>query len=76
MKKSISIQGMSCGHCEARVSKALNGLAGVEATVDHKKGRAIVTVQGDVSDELLRETVTEAGYSVTDISEKKGLFGF
>ena len=67
MKKILHIAGMSCGHCSARVEKALNGVPGVSAQVDLEKAQAIVTVQGDVPDQDLVTAVTEAGYEVTDI---------
>jgi copper chaperone CopZ len=75
MKKIIKIEGMSCGHCQARVEKALNGIEGVDAKVDLKKKAAVVNLKSEVSDEILSHTVTEAGYEVVSIEEKKGLFG-
>ncbi len=74
MKKVIEINGMSCGHCQARVENALNAIAGVEAKVELKKNRAVVNLKSEVSDETLKGAVTEAGYEVVSISEKKGLF--
>ncbi len=74
MKKVIEINGMSCGHCQARVEKALNGISGVEAKVELKKNRAVVNLKSEISDETLKNAVTEAGYEVVSISEKKGLF--
>lgn len=74
MKKIIEINGMSCGHCQARVEQALNAIAGVEAKVELKKNRAVVNLKSEVSDETLKGVVTEAGYEVVSISEKKGLF--
>jgi Copper chaperone len=74
MKKVIEIEGMSCGHCQARVENALNGINGVQAKVDLKKKQAIVTINSDVDDLTLKEVVTEAGYDVISITEKKGLF--
>ena len=75
MKKIIEINGMSCGHCQARVENVLNALEGVEAKVELKKNRAVVNLKDDkVKDEALREAITEAGYEVVSISEKKGLF--
>lgn len=76
MKKIIKIEGMSCGHCQARVEKALNAIDGVEAKVDLKKKAAIVNLKADVSDEVMKEAVIEAGYEVVGIEEKKGMFGF
>lgn len=74
MKKVIEIEGMSCGHCQARVENALNAIEGVQAKVDLKKKQAIVTINSDVDDLTLKEVVTEAGYDVISITEKKGLF--
>ncbi len=74
MKKVIEINGMSCGHCQARVENALNEIAGVEAKVELKKNRAIVNLKSEVTDETLKNAVTEAGYEVVSIAEKKGLF--
>jgi copper chaperone CopZ len=74
MKKVIEINGMSCGHCQARVEQALNAITGVEAKVELKKNRAVVNLKSEVSDETLKGAVTEAGYEVVSISEKKGLF--
>lgn len=74
MKKTIKIEGMSCSHCQARVEKALNGIAGVTAKVDLKKGQATVRSEAAVSDADLSRAVEEAGYTVTAIDESKGLF--
>lgn len=74
MKKIIEINGMSCGHCQARVEKVLNAIEGVDAKVDLKKNRAVVTISKDVADQTMKEAITEAGYEVVSISEKKGLF--
>lgn len=75
MKKIIKIGGMSCAHCQARVEKALNAIAGVDAKVDLKKEQAVVYLEKDLEDEKLKEAVTEAGYEVISITEKKGIFG-
>jgi copper chaperone CopZ len=74
MKKIIEIKGMSCGHCQARVEKALNAVDGVEAKVDLKKNRAVVNLTKDVAEQILKDTVTEAGYEVVSVYEKKGFF--
>jgi len=65
MTKIISIEGMMCPHCQAHVDQALNAIAGVSATVDLENKCATVT--GDVSDDVLRKAVTDAGYTVVDI---------
>lgn len=75
MKKIITINGMTCEHCKARVEKALNGLEGVEAKVDLKKKQAAVTLSTAVDDAVLKSAVADAGYEVVSIEEKKGLFG-
>lgn len=65
MKKIIHIEGMSCGHCSARVEDALNKLPGISATVDLAAKTATVT--GDAADDTLVRTVTDAGYEVTGV---------
>lgn len=68
MKKTMKIEGMMCGHCEARVQKVLEALDGVEsAEVSHEKGEAVVTMSSDVSDEVLRKTVEEQDYKVVSV---------
>lgn len=68
MKKTIHIEGMMCGHCEARVKKALEALPEVtEAVVSHETGTAIVTLNADVSDDVLKKAVEDQDYPVTDI---------
>lgn len=68
MQKTIKIEGMMCGHCEARVKKCLEALPQVEeAVADHKKGRAVVTLSGEISDEALKKAVEDQDYKVTGI---------
>ena len=68
MTKTMNIEGMMCGHCEARVKKALEALAGVEsAEVSHEKGTAIVSMSADVSDDTLKEAVEAQDYKVDSI---------
>ncbi|MGN1419229.1 MAG: heavy metal translocating P-type ATPase [Acutalibacteraceae bacterium] len=65
MEKTMKIEGMMCGHCEARVKKALEALNEVEhAEVSHEKGTAVVTLKSDIPDEVLRKTVEAEGYDV------------
>jgi len=65
MQKTLNIEGMMCPHCEARVKKCLEAIEGVaSADVSHKEDKAIVTLTKDVSDELLKKTVEDAGYTV------------
>ena len=69
MTKTMNITGMMCPHCEARVKSVLEALDGVsEAVVSHESGTAIVTLSGDVSDEVLKTTVENEKYEVTGIS--------
>lgn len=75
MKKEIEINGMSCGHCQMRVEKALNAISGVDAKVDLKNRTATVTTQSDVPDDVLMEAVRSAGYEPVAVHEKKSLFG-
>ena len=68
MTKTMNIEGMMCGHCEARVKKALEALAGVEsAEVSHEKGTAVVSMSADVSDDTLKEAVEAQDYKVDSI---------
>lgn len=67
MTKTISIEGMSCGHCTARVEKALKALSGItDLTVDLDKKIAVFSCDG-VSDELIKETIEDSGYDVVSI---------
>ena len=66
--KTIKIEGMMCGHCEATVKKALEALQGVEsAQVSHEKGTAVVELSAEVTDEELKNAVEEKDYTVTEI---------
>jgi Cu2+-exporting ATPase len=68
MKKTMSIEGMMCGHCEARVKKALEALAEVEeAVVSHESGTAVVTLNAEIADEQLKSAVEEQDYKVAGI---------
>ena len=68
MTKTMKIEGMMCGHCEARVKKCLEALAQVdEAAVSHEAGTAVVTLNTDVSDDVLKKTVEDQDYQVTGI---------
>lgn len=67
MTKTIKIEGMACGHCTARVEKALNEMDGVTAVVSLENKNAVVTLTKDVSDDALAKTVTDAGYEVVGI---------
>ena len=68
MKKIMHIEGMMCGHCEARVKKALEALPQVaEAQVSHEKGTAVVKLNAEVSNEELTKAVEEQDYKVTSV---------
>jgi Cu2+-exporting ATPase len=68
MKKTMNIEGMMCGHCEARVKKALEALAEVdEAVVSHESGTAVVTLNAEIADEQLKNAVEAQDYKVTGI---------
>ena len=68
MKKTLHVEGMMCGHCEARVKKALEALSEVtEAVVSHEAGTAVVTLSAEVSDDVLKKTVEDQDYKVTGI---------
>lgn len=68
MTKTMKIQGMMCPHCEARVKKTLEAIAGVEeAVVSHEAGTAVVTLSADVSDETLKQAIEAQDYPVLGI---------
>ena len=68
MKKTMKIEGMMCGHCEARVKKCLEALEGVSlAEVSHEAGTAVVTLDKDVADEVLKKAVEDQDYKVLEI---------
>ena len=68
MKKTLKVEGMMCGHCEARVKKALEALPEVdEAVVSHEAGTAIVTLNAEVADDVLKKAVEDQDYPVTGI---------
>ncbi len=68
MKKTMKIEGMMCGHCEARVKKVLETLPQVDsAEVSHEAGTAVVTLNGEIGDDVLKKTVEDQDYKVTSI---------
>lgn len=77
MRKELRIDGMTCGHCQARVEKALNSVPGVTAKVDLKKKVARIEIEenADVTEEQLMKLVSDAGYTPVSIEERKGIFG-
>lgn len=69
MKKTMKIEGMMCGHCEATVKKCLEALDGVEsAEVSHESGTAVVTMGAEVADDVLKKAVEDKDYKVTGIA--------
>ncbi len=69
MEKTMKIEGMMCGHCEATVKKCLEALPEVtEAKVSHEAGTAVVTLSGEISEEILKKTVEEKDYKVLSIN--------
>ena len=69
MTKTMNIEGMMCGHCEARVKKALESVDGVSgAVVSHEKNEAVVTLAKEVDDEVLKKAVEEQDYNVIAIN--------
>lgn len=68
MNRTMTIEGMMCGHCTGRVQKALEEISGVESVVMSLENKtAEVSLKEDVADDMLKAAVTEAGYEVTDI---------
>lgn len=68
MEKTLTIEGMMCTHCEARVKKALEALENVtQAQVSHEKGTAVVTLSADVPNDTLKQAVEAQDYPVTKI---------
>lgn len=68
MVRTMKIQGMMCGHCEARVKKVLEALDAVEkAEVSHTAGTAVVTLKTEIPDEVLKKAVEDQDYPVTEI---------
>lgn len=68
MEKTMHIEGMMCTHCSGRVQAALEGMEEVaNAVVSHETGTAVVTLAGEVADDVLKKTVEDAGYKVTGI---------
>ena len=69
MTKTMSIEGMMCVHCEARVKKVLEAIDQVSsAEVSHEKGTAVVTLNSDVDNEVLKKAVEAQDYKVTNIA--------
>ena len=68
MTKTMKIEGMMCGHCEAAVKKALEALPQVdEAVVSHETGTAELTLNAEIADDVLKKTVEDKDYTVTSV---------
>ena len=68
MEKTLKIEGMMCGHCEARVQKCLEALSEVEsANVSHESGTAVVTLNAEIADSILQKAVEDQDYKVLSI---------
>ena len=65
MEKTIKVEGMMCGHCEAHVKKALEAIPQVDTAVaSHEQGTVVVTLNAPVDDAVLAKAIEEAGYTV------------
>lgn len=68
MEKTLKVERINCGHCEARVKAALEALPEVESAVaSHETGTAVITLKAEVADDVLKKAVADAGYTVTEI---------
>lgn len=68
MTRTMKIEGMMCGHCEARVKKCLEALPQVDAAdVSHEEGRAVVTLNAQIADDVLKKAVEDQDYKVIGI---------
>ena len=68
LEKTLTIEGMMCGHCEARVKKALEALPEItQAVVSHEAGTAVVTLRAELSNEVIKKAVEDQGYTVIAI---------
>jgi len=68
MKKLVKIDGMMCHHCEMRVEKSLLSMKEVKnAKADHVSKQCVIELKKDVTDEVIKEKVADAGYQVTSI---------
>lgn len=76
MKKEIKITGMHCERCKARVEQALVALENVKnAKVNLKKACAVVDLNKETDKDVLKNAITELGFEVVDVIDKKGFFG-
>ncbi|MGN0325233.1 MAG: heavy-metal-associated domain-containing protein [Lachnospiraceae bacterium] len=66
-QRTVVIEGMTCRHCKDRVESRLNSLAGVSAKVNLKRKTAVVSMEEDFEDEVIRKAIENAGYEVIEI---------
>lgn len=66
-QRTVVINGMACEHCKARVESKLNALDGVSARVNLKRKNAVVSMENDVEDEVIKKVIENAGYEVVEI---------
>ena len=68
MEKIINIEGMSCGGCSSRLERVLNAIEGVNAKVSHEDGNAVVQIENTITDDVLKNAVENAGFTVININ--------
>ena len=66
-KKTFTVEGMSCQHCVNRVMEAVNSIDGASALVKLKRGLVIISLEHPIDDEILKDAIENAGYTVTGI---------
>ena len=66
-KKTFSVEGMTCQHCENRVHEAINAIQGASAQVSHKKGTAVVSMSEPIEDGVIKAAIEKAGYMVSGV---------
>lgn len=66
-KKTFIVEGMTCENCEARVTRAINDMDGISAKVNLKKKEVVVSMENEVSDDVIKEVIEKAGYEVVGI---------
>ena len=69
-ERTVTIEGMTCEHCKARVESRLNELDGVSAKVNLKRKTAVVSMEKDVDDEVIKKAIEDAGYEVLKMITK------
>lgn len=66
-KKTFIVEGMTCENCEARVTRAINDLDGLAAKVNLKKKEVVVSMEKEVSDDVIKVAIEKAGYEVAGV---------